>query len=55
MYERAHRKIVYPTQKQDRDTHPERKSTDILSNEEALGKSDTRQSHTPGEECGCPE
>ena len=42
MHGRAHRKIVCPTQKQNRDTHGERKGMGILFKEER-GTSDTRQ------------
>ena len=38
-----------------RDTHPERKGVGVLSTEEELSKSETRQRYTPGEECGRPE
>ena len=38
MYERAHRKTVYPTQKQDRDIHPERKSTRRSLGSQTLGR-----------------
>ena len=37
MYERAHRKTVYPTQKQGRDTHPERVRTPRSSGSQTLG------------------
>ena len=37
------------------DTHPERKGVGVLSTEEELSKSETRQRYTPGEECGRPE
>ena len=51
---RSHRKTVYPTQKQGRDVHPERKGMGILSREE-YSKSETRQRCTPGEEHGSSE
>lgn len=41
MHGRAHRKTAYPTQKQGRDTNPERKGIDTFSNEEEHSKSDT--------------
>ena len=41
----------YPTQKQGRDAHPERKGIGILSNEGEGSKSSTRQRHTLREEC----
>ena len=36
---RSHRKTVYPTQKQGRDVHPERKGLGILSRREECSKS----------------
>ena len=38
---------LYPTQKQSRDTHSERKGMDTLSNKEEHSMSETRQRHTP--------
>ena len=48
------KQFVYPTQKQGRDVHPERKGMGILSREE-YSKSETRQRCTPGEEHGSSE
>ena len=55
MVEHTGKQSVYPTQKQGRDAHPERKDMGIVSNEERHSKSEIRQRYTPGEECGRPE
>ena len=41
------KQFVYPTQKQGRDTPPERKGMGIVSNEEEGSTSETRQRYTP--------
>ena len=46
------KQFVYPTQKQGRDTPPERKGMGIVSNEEEGSTSETRQRYTPWEEGG---
>ena len=40
------KQFVYPTRKQGRDTPPERKGTDIVSNEEECSTSETRHRYT---------
>ena len=55
MVEHTGKQFVYPTQKQGRDTHPERKGTGILSNEERHSESEVRHRCMPGEDCGRPE
>ena len=47
VYGRAHRKTVYLTQKQGRDTHSERNGMGILSIEEERSKSDPRRRSHP--------
>ena len=49
MGEHRGKQFVYPTQKQGRDAHPERKGIGILSNEGECSKSGTRQTHTQRE------
>jgi len=49
MGEHRGKQFVYPTQKQGRDAHPERKGIGILSNEGEGSKSGTRQTHTQRE------
>ena len=52
--EHTGKQFVYPAQKQSRDTHPDRKGMDVLSEEEECSKSEARQRHTPREECWHP-
>lgn len=54
MGEHTRNQFAYPAQKQSRDTHPDRKGMDILSEEEECSKSEARERHTPREECWCP-
>ena len=49
MGDHTEKQFVYPTQKQGRDAHPERKGIGILSNEGEGSKSGTRQTHTQRE------
>ena len=46
--------LVYPIQKEGRDAHPERERLGLLSREEECCKLESRQKHTPGEECRQP-
>ena len=47
--------FVYLRQMEGRNTHLERRSVSVLSNEEKLSKSKAKQRYTPREECACPE
>ena len=55
MGEHTGKEFVYLTQKQGRDTYPERKNISIFDNEEECSKSEARQRYTPAEECRHPE
>ena len=55
MGEHTGNQFVYPTQKQGRDAHPEREGLGFLSREEEYCNLESRQRHTPEEECGHPE
>ena len=51
MGEHTGKQLLSPTQKQGRDTPPERKDMGIVSNEEEGSTSETRQRYTLGKEC----